>query len=62
MADDRLYTPSVLRAVMKRHHLHFTKALGQNFLIDGHAVHKIVETANITEKDTVLEVGPVSVR
>lgn len=58
MADDRLYTPSVLRAVMKRHHLHFTKALGQNFLIDGHAVHKIVETANITEKDTVLEVGP----
>lgn len=58
MADDRLYTPSVLRAVMKRHHLHFTKALGQNFLIDGHAVHKIVETANITEKHTILEIGP----
>ena len=58
MIDERLYMPSVLRTVMKRHHLRFTKSLGQNFLIDGNAVRKIVETAGITAEDTVLEVGP----
>lgn len=35
-----------------------SKALGQNFLVDHGAVHKIAEIADITPEDTVLEIGP----
>jgi 16S rRNA (adenine1518-N6/adenine1519-N6)-dimethyltransferase len=34
------------------------KSLGQNFLIDENVIHKILEEANITKNDTVLEIGP----
>ncbi len=34
------------------------KALGQNFLVDRHVRAKIVEAAEISPTDTVLEVGP----
>lgn len=34
------------------------KSLGQNFLNDKNIVHKIVESANLTEEDMVIEVGP----
>ncbi|MDD7593497.1 MAG: 16S rRNA (adenine(1518)-N(6)/adenine(1519)-N(6))-dimethyltransferase RsmA [Peptoniphilaceae bacterium] len=54
----RLYTPSRIREVMAEHHLHFTKSLGQNFLIDGHAVSRIAEVAALHPDDVVLEVGP----
>ena len=33
------------------------KRLGQNFLIDGAVIDKIIETANISENDTVVEIG-----
>ena len=56
--SERLYSPAVIRAVMERHHLRFTKAWGQNFLIDGNLVHKIIETAEVQPGDVVLEVGP----
>jgi 16S rRNA (adenine1518-N6/adenine1519-N6)-dimethyltransferase len=34
------------------------KSRGQNFLIDDSALQKIAEAGELTEKDTVLEVGP----
>jgi len=34
------------------------KYLGQNFLIDKNILNKIIESANINQKDTVLEIGP----
>jgi hypothetical protein len=34
------------------------KHLGQNFLVSEKALNKIVTAANLTEKDTVLEIGP----
>jgi len=34
------------------------KRLGQNFLVDKGAVFKIVETANISKNDVILEIGP----
>ena len=34
------------------------KSLGQNFLIDGHYLHKIAETALIAPGNQVLEIGP----
>ena len=35
-----------------------TKKLGQNFVIDGNVCQKIVRTANVTQNDCVLEIGP----
>jgi len=34
------------------------KQLGQNFLIDKGVIEKIIKLGSITEKDTILEVGP----
>ena len=34
------------------------KALGQNFLIDHNLITKLVDASNISEGDTVLEIGP----
>ncbi|MFJ4168861.1 16S rRNA (adenine(1518)-N(6)/adenine(1519)-N(6))-dimethyltransferase RsmA [Paenarthrobacter sp. NPDC089714] len=35
-----------------------TKTLGQNFVIDGNTIRRIVSAANIDASETVLEVGP----
>lgn len=35
-----------------------TKTLGQNFVIDGNTIRRIVAAANIGPEETVLEVGP----
>lgn len=35
-----------------------TKERGQNFLVDKRALGKIVETADLSKNDTVLEIGP----
>ncbi|GAA1345398.1 16S rRNA (adenine(1518)-N(6)/adenine(1519)-N(6))-dimethyltransferase RsmA [Arthrobacter roseus] len=35
-----------------------TKALGQNFVIDGNTIRRIVSAAGLDETETVLEVGP----
>ena len=34
------------------------KSLGQNFLVDKNIIKKIVDVANVIEKDHVLEIGP----
>jgi 16S rRNA (adenine1518-N6/adenine1519-N6)-dimethyltransferase len=44
--------------ILKTFHLVMNKKLGQNFLIDSHVVNKIVEAAEITPEDKVLEIGP----
>ena len=36
----------------------FQKRFGQNFLIDGNVVEKIVREAGVTKDDFVLEIGP----
>lgn len=55
---ERLYKPSVMREVLSRHGFHFSKSLGQNFLIDGTVLDQIAEGAELTSGDAVLEVGP----
>ena len=40
-----------------RHGFHFSKKFGQNFITDNNLLDAIVEDANITEEDTVVEVG-----
>lgn len=58
MQDKRLYSPSYIKEILSFHGFRFSKSLGQNFLIDGNIVRKIVEKAAITSEDCVLEIGP----
>ena len=44
--------------VLQKYHFNFQKKFGQNFLIDTHVLEKIIESAEITKDDLVLEVGP----
>ncbi len=46
------------RQLLKQFGLRPKKSLGQNFLIDSHALDMIVRAANITADDVVLEIGP----
>jgi len=55
---ERLYKTSVMREVLGRHGFHFSKSLGQNFLIDKIALKKIVIAAKLSSEDTILEIGP----
>lgn len=45
-------------AVLQKYNFNFQKKFGQNFLIDTHVLEKIIESAEITKDDLVLEVGP----
>ena len=58
MDNKRLYSPSQVREVLDRYGFTFSKGLGQNFLIDGNIVRKIVRSADIGKDDYVLEIGP----
>ena len=51
-------TPSATRHILKKFKLRAVKGLGQNFLIDADIVRRIVEAAEISANDEVLEIGP----
>lgn len=53
-----LGTPSETIAVLQKYHFNFQKKFGQNFLIDPHVLDRIVEAAEVTKEDCVLEIGP----
>ena len=44
--------------VLNKYQFMFQKKFGQNFLIDAHVLEKIIQSANITKEDFVLEIGP----
>src|SRR5512136_2616629 len=47
-----------VKSLLRQFNLRPKKSLGQNFLIDEHALSQIVWAANITPDDIVLEIGP----
>lgn len=49
-----LHLPSLLR----RFNLQPKKSLGQNFLVEEHALEKVIAAAELSPADTVLEIGP----
>lgn len=51
-------TPSRTKDILARHGFSFKKSLGQNFLIDPNILHRITETAGLTKKTGVIEIGP----
>ncbi|MBQ7706932.1 MAG: 16S rRNA (adenine(1518)-N(6)/adenine(1519)-N(6))-dimethyltransferase RsmA [Lachnospiraceae bacterium] len=55
---EKLSNPQVTIEVIKKYNFAFQKRFGQNFLIDGHVIEKIIKAADITKDDVVLEIGP----
>lgn len=55
---EKLSNPKVTIEVIKKHNISFQKRYGQNFLIDGRVIEKIIKAADITKEDVVLEIGP----
>ena len=55
---ERLYSPKRIKEIMDAAGINFNKNLGQNFLIDGNIVRRIVKAADVTKNDVVLEIGP----
>lgn len=49
---------TTVRAVLSRHGFSFSKALGQNFLIDSTVCPRMAEAAVCSPADGVLEIGP----
>ena len=45
-------------AVLQKYNFNFQKKFGQNFLIDTRVLDKIIDSAEITKDDCVLEIGP----
>ena len=50
--------PKVTRHILGAFHLRASKRLGQNFLVDRSVVQGIVEAAELSPEDTILEIGP----
>ena len=44
--------------IIEKYHFSFQKKFGQNFLVDSSILDKIIEAAQITKEDCVLEIGP----
>lgn len=55
---EKLSNPQRTIEVIKKYEFCFQKKLGQNFLIDGHVLDKIIAGAGVTKDDMVLEIGP----
>ncbi|GIH25350.1 ribosomal RNA small subunit methyltransferase A [Acrocarpospora phusangensis] len=53
-----LLGPVEVRSLAERLNIRPTKKLGQNFVIDGGTVRKIVRVAGVTPEDVVIEIGP----
>ncbi len=56
--SERLGNPKITIAFLQKFNFDIKKKFGQNFLIDSHVLNKIVDAAEITKEDTVLEIGP----
>ena len=44
--------------VLQKYHFNFQKKFGQNFLINTSILEEIIDAAEITREDFVLEIGP----
>lgn len=56
--DHALLGAAEIRELAARHGIRPTKQWGQNFVVDGNTVRRIVRVAGVREDDTVVEVGP----
>lgn len=55
---DYVATPAKTKEITNKYAFAFQKRFGQNFLIDMHVINKIINAAEITKDDVVVEIGP----
>ena len=53
-----LYKVSYIKELLERHGFHFSKSMGQNFLIDESVPRRIVQLSHVGREHGVLEIGP----
>ncbi|MBQ8986909.1 MAG: 16S rRNA (adenine(1518)-N(6)/adenine(1519)-N(6))-dimethyltransferase RsmA [Lachnospiraceae bacterium] len=53
-----LAAPGATRYILEKYGIRARKKYGQNFLIDANVIREIIDAAQITEDDCVLEIGP----
>ncbi len=58
MPSSKIKPSSAVQNQLNRHHLSAKKKYGQNFLIRNDILKRIVDVAEITKKDAVIEIGP----
>lgn len=46
------------KEIIKKYEFAFKKNFGQNFLVDQHVLDKIINSADVTNEDVVIEIGP----
>lgn len=56
--NERIASPSKTIEILQTNDFQFLKKFGQNFLIDLHVLDKIIRSADVSEEDVVLEIGP----
>jgi len=56
--EDIIFNTSSIRDLLISHGFKFSKAMGQNFLVDANIPEKIVKQSGVDKKCGVLEVGP----
>ena len=61
MKEPTLGNPQNTIEVLQKYNFSFQKKFGQNFLIDTHVLDKIIQSANITEDDMVLELSLIHI-
>lgn len=58
MGRPTLGNPQNTIEILQKYDFNFQKKFGQNFLIDTHVLDKIIQAADITKEDMILEIGP----
>ncbi len=56
--NGKAFSPATVRKLSEQYKFRLSKSLGQNFLTDGNIVDRIIEGAEISKNDLVIEVGP----
>ena len=54
---DNLDSPQNIKDLLAKENMAVLKQLGQNFIVQGWVVDKLLESADINSKDTILEIG-----
>jgi 16S rRNA (adenine1518-N6/adenine1519-N6)-dimethyltransferase len=56
--NEKLFNTDYLKHLCQKYGLRPSKNYGQNYLINPEVIEEIVKVANLTKKDTIIEVGP----
>lgn len=55
---ERIASSKRTKEIVSTYGFAFQKKFGQNFLVDGHVLNKIIHASHITQDDVVIEIGP----